>query len=163
MGVCGQHHAPAALPPGKTRSPLYRRLGGSQGRSGRVLKISPPTGIRYPDRPARSESLYGLSYRGPIFEYDCKAIYRYAILWWKQVWFLQSDPRRCTGQIHYGSAHSLDGKWSATLTGQFAFRETATSTDCAADWMSHTAVTNSSENRNVPCRFLGLIHHSPAL
>ena len=27
MGVGGQHHAPAALPPGKTRYPLYRRLG----------------------------------------------------------------------------------------------------------------------------------------
>jgi len=32
--------------PGKeTRYPLYRRLGGPQGRSGRVLKISPPTRI----------------------------------------------------------------------------------------------------------------------
>jgi hypothetical protein len=35
-GVCGQHHGPAALPPGKTRYPLYRRLGGPQERSGRV-------------------------------------------------------------------------------------------------------------------------------
>ena len=42
MGVGGQHHVPAALPPGKTRYPLYRRLGGPQGRSGRVRKISPP-------------------------------------------------------------------------------------------------------------------------
>jgi hypothetical protein len=41
-GVCGQHHAPAALPPGKTRYPLYRRLGGPQGRSERVRKISLP-------------------------------------------------------------------------------------------------------------------------
>ena len=30
------------LPPGKTRYPLYRRLGGRQGRSGQVRKISPP-------------------------------------------------------------------------------------------------------------------------
>ena len=45
MGVGGQHHAPAALPPGKTRCPLYRRLGRPQGRSGRVLKISPPPGF----------------------------------------------------------------------------------------------------------------------
>jgi len=29
----GQRHAPAALPPGKTRYALYRRLGGPQGRS----------------------------------------------------------------------------------------------------------------------------------
>ena len=41
MGVECQHHAPAALPPGMTRYPLYRRLGGTQGRSGRVRKISP--------------------------------------------------------------------------------------------------------------------------
>ena len=32
--------------------PLYRRLGGSQGLSGRVRRISPPTGIPSPDRPA---------------------------------------------------------------------------------------------------------------
>jgi hypothetical protein len=42
----------------ETRYPFYRRLGGSQGRSGRVRKISPPTGIRSPDRPARSEVCY---------------------------------------------------------------------------------------------------------
>ena len=45
MGVAGQHHAPAALPPGKTRYPLYKRLGGPQGRSGRVRKISPLPGF----------------------------------------------------------------------------------------------------------------------
>ena len=31
-----------SLPPGKTRYSLYRRLGGRQGRSGQVRKISPP-------------------------------------------------------------------------------------------------------------------------
>jgi hypothetical protein len=53
------------LPPGMTRYPLYRRLGRPQGRSVQVRKISPPTGIRSPYRPARSESLYRLSYPGP--------------------------------------------------------------------------------------------------
>jgi hypothetical protein len=62
MWVGGQPHAPAALPPGKTRYPLYGWLGGPQDRSGRVRKMSPPTGIRSPDRPARSELLYRLSY-----------------------------------------------------------------------------------------------------
>ena len=38
--VGGQRHAPAALLPGKTRYPLYRRLGGPQDRFGRVWKIS---------------------------------------------------------------------------------------------------------------------------
>ena len=34
-----------SLPQGKTRYPLYRRLGGPQGRSGQVRKISPPPGF----------------------------------------------------------------------------------------------------------------------
>jgi hypothetical protein len=34
-----------SLPLGKTRYPSYRRLGGPQGRSGRVQKISPPPGF----------------------------------------------------------------------------------------------------------------------
>ena len=59
-GVGGKRHAQAALPPGKTRCQLYKTFGGPQGRSVRVRKISPPTGIRSPDRPARSESLYRL-------------------------------------------------------------------------------------------------------
>ena len=42
MRVGGQHNAPAALPPGMSRYPMYRRLGGPQGRSGRMRKISPP-------------------------------------------------------------------------------------------------------------------------
>jgi len=54
MGVGGQRHTPAALPPGKTQYPLYRSNGGLQGRSGRMRKISPPTGIRSPNRQDRS-------------------------------------------------------------------------------------------------------------
>jgi hypothetical protein len=42
MWVGGQCHASAALPPGKTQYPLYRRLGGPQGQSGQVQKISLP-------------------------------------------------------------------------------------------------------------------------
>ena len=48
--------------PGKTRYPLYRRLGGPHGRSGQVPKISPPTEIRFPACPGRSQSLYRLRY-----------------------------------------------------------------------------------------------------
>ena len=44
-GVGSQSHVPAALPPGKTRYPLYRRLGGPLGRSGRMRKTSPPPGF----------------------------------------------------------------------------------------------------------------------
>jgi hypothetical protein len=43
--VGGQRHAPAALPTGKPRYPLYRRLGGLQCRSGKVRKIAPARGF----------------------------------------------------------------------------------------------------------------------
>jgi hypothetical protein len=41
----GQRHVAPALLPGKTRYPLHRRLGGPQGWSGRVRKISPSPGF----------------------------------------------------------------------------------------------------------------------
>ena len=44
-GMGGQRHVSAALHAGNTRYPLYRRLVGPQGRSGRVRKISPPLGF----------------------------------------------------------------------------------------------------------------------
>jgi len=64
MEVGSHRHAPAALPPGRTRYPLYRCLGGRRSRSGRVRKISPPIGIRYPICPSCSESLHRLRYPG---------------------------------------------------------------------------------------------------
>jgi hypothetical protein len=56
MRVGGQRHAPAALPPGKTGYRFYRRLGGTQGRSGHFAgEISlVPTGVRTSDCPSRS-------------------------------------------------------------------------------------------------------------
>jgi hypothetical protein len=52
-------------PAQEIQNPFYGRMGGSQGRSGRVRKIAPPIGIRSADRPARSQSLYRLSYPRP--------------------------------------------------------------------------------------------------
>jgi len=44
--VRGQRPRPGrSLSPGKSRYQLYRRLGGAQGRSGQVRKISPPPGF----------------------------------------------------------------------------------------------------------------------
>ena len=57
---------PRPLYPGKdTQYPLYRRLCGPHGRTGRERKISPPTRIQTPDHRVRSESLYRLSHPGP--------------------------------------------------------------------------------------------------
>jgi hypothetical protein len=62
----GYCHAPVTLRLGMTRYPLYRRLGGPQGQSGRLQKISPPTEVRSLDHTAHSESLYRLSYPDPL-------------------------------------------------------------------------------------------------
>jgi hypothetical protein len=48
MGVGIQRHARVALPPGKTRYSLHKRLGGPQSRVGRVRKISPSLGFVQP-------------------------------------------------------------------------------------------------------------------
>ena len=45
MGMGGQRHAPAVLPPEKTRYQLYRRQDGRQDRSGQVRKISSSSGF----------------------------------------------------------------------------------------------------------------------
>ena len=45
MGMSGQRHTPVSVPRGKIRYPFYRRLGGPQGRYGRVWKISSPPGF----------------------------------------------------------------------------------------------------------------------
>ena len=50
------------LPPGKTRYPFYRRLGGPQGRSGRAENLV-PTGTRSRIVQPVAQSLYRLSYR----------------------------------------------------------------------------------------------------
>jgi len=49
------------LPPGKTRFPFYRRLGGPQGRSGRAENLV-PIGIRFRIVQSVVQSLYQLSY-----------------------------------------------------------------------------------------------------
>ena len=53
------------LPPGKTRYPLYRWLGGPQGRSGREENLV-PIGIRSRTVQPVAQSLYRLSYPAHI-------------------------------------------------------------------------------------------------
>jgi len=70
--VGGQRHTPAALPPGKTPCPLYRRLGGPQGWSGQVRKISPPPGFDtrtvQPNLITRMEIYYPATYEKLNFQ-----------------------------------------------------------------------------------------------
>jgi hypothetical protein len=57
MEVGGQRHARPLYRGKETWYPVNRRLGGPQDRYGWVKKISPPTGIRSPDRQAHSDPL----------------------------------------------------------------------------------------------------------
>ena len=63
-----------SLPPGKTQYPLYRGPGGPQGRSGQVRKISPLTGIRSPDLPARSSVAIPTELPGPLSRQEFRDI-----------------------------------------------------------------------------------------
>ena len=60
MRVGGQRHGPAALFPGKKPSTVVQEAGW-KARWTDAENLA-RTGIRSPDRPARSESLYRLSY-----------------------------------------------------------------------------------------------------
>ena len=61
-GECSAARLGRTLPPGKTRYPFYRRVGGPQGRSGRAENLV-PTGIRSRTVQPIAQSLYRLSYR----------------------------------------------------------------------------------------------------
>jgi hypothetical protein len=65
MGVGGQRHAPAALPPGKDPVPIVCEVEWAPGPVWTGAENLAPTGVRSPDRPAHSELLYRLSYPGP--------------------------------------------------------------------------------------------------
>ena len=67
MGVGGQRHAPAGLPP--QERPGTHWIGGWVGlRAGLdVCEKFRPHRDSTPDRPTRSKSLYRLSYRGQVF------------------------------------------------------------------------------------------------
>jgi hypothetical protein len=53
------------LTSGKDPVPIAQEAGWAPGPVWTGAENLAPTGIRSPDRPARSESLYRLSYRGP--------------------------------------------------------------------------------------------------
>jgi hypothetical protein len=54
----------------ETRYPLCKRLGGAPGTVWTGAENPIPTRIRSSERPALSESQYGLSYRGPLHKWE---------------------------------------------------------------------------------------------
>jgi hypothetical protein len=67
MGVGGERHASAAFTPGKDPVPIVQEAGWAPGPVWIGVENLAPTGIRSPDLPARSESLYRLRYPGPFY------------------------------------------------------------------------------------------------
>jgi hypothetical protein len=55
---------PSRFTPGKDPVPIVQEAGWALGPGLDMCENSRPTGIRSPDRPARSQSLYRLSYPG---------------------------------------------------------------------------------------------------
>ena len=68
-GVGGQRHALTTLPPGNDPVPIVQEAGWAPGPVWMGAEIRAPTGIRFPDRPARSQLLYRLSYPAHIKAY----------------------------------------------------------------------------------------------
>jgi hypothetical protein len=78
MALGGQRHAPAALPPRKTQYPLYRRMGGPQGRSERVRKISTPRG--FDPRTVQPVFILSLSLPSGVFPSGVPSTILYTVL-----------------------------------------------------------------------------------
>jgi hypothetical protein len=96
---------PGRFTPGKDPVPIVQESGWASGQVWTCAKNLAPTGIRSPDRPARRQSLYRLSYPGPrlhvtnmlflsdftetsIFSTDFQNRSRYQIPWK----FVQCEP-----------------------------------------------------------------------
>ena len=80
MGVGGQRHAPAALPPGKRPGTHYTEAGWAPGPVWTGAENLSPTGIRPPNRPARSESLTDWAIPAHLNSINTKIICTYCIL-----------------------------------------------------------------------------------
>jgi hypothetical protein len=66
MVVGGQHHAPAAFTPGKEPVPIVQEAGWASEPVWIGAENLVPAGVRSPDLPARSKSLYWLRYLGSL-------------------------------------------------------------------------------------------------
>jgi len=73
--VGDQQYAPAVLPPGKRQSTQCTRGWVGPKAVWTATENQAPIGIRFPDRPGRSESLYGLRYHR--LNFTLTFIYRY--------------------------------------------------------------------------------------
>ena len=91
MGVGGQRHAPAAIPPRKTRYPLYRRLSGPQDRSGRMRKITPPPGTD--PRSVKPVASRNTDWAIPAHSFTLHKLHKQLYVWTRKLYTLLSLTR----------------------------------------------------------------------
>jgi hypothetical protein len=78
--VGGQHHAPADLTPGEDPIPIVQEAGWVPGPVRICAENFASTRIRYSDLPARSDSLYQLTYSGSCLSHYIINIVKILIL-----------------------------------------------------------------------------------
>jgi len=115
MGVSPTPRPPLSL--GKTRYPLYRRLGGPQGRFGRAENLA-PTGIRSRTVQPVAQSLYRLSCRAYYIRFPkfCKYPWRErergkGRILKLRVWMSESS---CVNRTNISAGHIVFGRYRKT-------------------------------------------------
>jgi len=107
------------LPPGKTRYPFYRRLGGPQGRSGRTENLV-PTGIRSRTvQPVVSRYTDWANLPIITLHHSLKISYStFIILNTEQKWYIKFNKNKTTESIRtlrWGSPRHISAFWLTNL------------------------------------------------
>ena len=112
MGMGGQRHALAVLPPRKRPVSLLQEPEWASGPICLGAENLAPTGIRSPDLPVSSESLYRLRYSGP--QYSCQDSCVVFIRCWVRT-FVMNTVYTSTLPKYYGPKIILNKKTNTTL------------------------------------------------
>ena len=91
---------PGRFTPGKDPVPIVKKAGWAPGPVWTCAENLNLSGIRSPDRPSCSESLYRLSYPGPSFRCTCAYVRDLSSLDWA-VWLVQDDSVTSDHEMSY--------------------------------------------------------------
>jgi hypothetical protein len=107
---------PGRFTPGKDPVPIVQEVGWAPGPVWTGAENLAPTGIRSPDRPARRESLYRLSYPGPLsFPTGVNEI-RFTHVPWN-LWYFES--KEGIGKTYVLGGHIVQNVKSLQLSQEF--------------------------------------------
>jgi len=98
-----------------------------------------------------------------LYSFVSKTFYKYALLWWKQVRFLQCTPRRSTWRLHYGCHFRNTGNdQSHSLVTLRPEKQRQVLTVRHTGWAIQPFPIGPVK-RKISCLFLGSIHDSPTI